>query len=157
MNNKEQLPTAFEKLRRIDHWTKAHCVLAVIWMAESCCLLTWMVAGLIHVLLDRARAYPAETFPLLALGILAAMCGIIGGAFLFKGSGWGRRTVRFIALVTAVVSVWQIHLAIPLWLGGRLFIEREMLICGGVALFGLVTVMLLHPPRNRDSQPNPRA
>ena len=137
--------------------TKAHRVLAVIWMAESCCLLFWMLAGLVHVLLDRTRAYPPETFPLLALGILVGMCGLIGGAFLFKGSGWGRRTVRFISLATAVVSIWQVYLAIPFWLGGRLFIEREMLICCGVALLGLVTVVVLRPPRNRDSQPDPGA
>jgi hypothetical protein len=122
-------------------------------MAESCCLLAWMLAGLIHVLFGPPAHIPPGTLPLIALVTLFALCGIIGSAFLFKGVGWGRRTVRLVALLTAVVSVWQLRLDIPLWLGGRLFIEREMLIFGGVALFSLLTIMLLHPLRNRDSQP----
>lgn len=126
-------------------------------MAASGGLLAWMLLALNCLWLTPARGRPAEFPPRVALVILFAMCGIIGSALLFKASGWGRRIVGLIALLTAVISMWQIHLDLPLWLGGRLFIEREMLICSGVALFCLLTIVLLHPPWNRDSKLKPGA
>jgi hypothetical protein len=114
-----------------------------------------MVAGLIQVLFGSRQHTPPGTLPFIGVVTLFATCGIIGSAFLFRGSGWGRRTVRLVALLTTVVALWQIRLDIPLWLGGRLFIEREMLIFAGVALFSLATIMLLHPLRNRDPDPKP--
>jgi hypothetical protein len=156
------LKREFAKAEGFSVWLD-HCksrgtqpVLVVIWMAASCCLLALTLAIIIYVRLGPARAYPAQTLRT-GLFMLFAMCGMIGSMLLSRGSAWGCRIVRLVALLTAVWSIWQIHLAIPLWLGGRLFIERELLICGGVAFFSLLSFLLLHPPRNWDSQSKPRA
>jgi hypothetical protein len=155
------LKREFTKAEGFSGWLD-HCkstgtqrVLAVIWMAASCCFLVLTLAIIIYVRLGPARAFPAETLRI-GLVMLFAMCGIVGSILLSRGSGWGRRIVRLVALLTAVESIWQIHRALPFWLGGRLFMEREMLICACVAMFSLLSILLLHPPRNLDSQSKPR-
>ena len=156
MNNRGQQSRAHDE-RRLGHRTRAHRVLAVIWMAESCCVLAWMLVGLVKAVESPRGNLPPDTLPLISLVIAFALCGITGGAFLFKGSTWGRRTVRILALLTAGMSGWQMHVDYRLWLAGRLFREREMLIFGGIALFSLLTIALLHPARGRDFQPKPTA
>jgi len=139
--------------------TRTHRVLAVVWMTGYCWLLIWIVAAVVPVLLDpsqRQRMAP-NGLSVIALVILFAMCGIIGSVFLFRGSCWGRRTVRILALVPAAVFMMQIYVDIPLWLSGRLVLEREMLVCGAKALFSLVTMALLRSPQPRKSLPSPAA
>ena len=161
MGQIDMLKREFAKAEGFSGWLD-HCqsrgtqrVLAVIWMAASCCLLALTLVIIIYVRLGPARTYPTETLRM-GLVMLFAVCGIVGSILLSRGSRWGRRIVRLISLLAAVESIWQIHLAIPLWLGGRLFIEREMLICACVALLSLVSILLLQPPRNLDSQSKPR-
>ena len=81
--------------------TRTHRVLAAVWMARFCWLLTWILS---LVRLTPQRIPPSVIF-FIALIILFAVCGIIASVFLFKGSCWGRRTVRILALVSAAVSI----------------------------------------------------
>jgi hypothetical protein len=137
--------------------TSTHRVLAVVWMTGYCWLLIWILATVVPVLLDPSQRQRLASNGLLviALVILFAMCGIIGSVFLLKGSCWGRRTVRLAALLTAAACIMRIYFSIPEWLAGRLFLEREMLRCGAVALFSLVTFALLRSPQPQKSLPNP--
>ena len=130
-------------------------MLAMFWMAASCCLLALTLAIIINVRLGPAKAYPAETLRI-GVVILFAVCGIVGSILLSRGSGWGRRIVRTLAFFMAALCVVQVFFRIPFWLEGRLIAGRAILVYGALTFFGLITVALLRSTQQPNSLPKAR-
>jgi hypothetical protein len=80
------------------------------------------------------------------LAIQIYVVGIIGSICLFCGANLGRSIVRMLALLMAVVCTAQIlNFRVP---------GEWRVWCGVVTVFSLVSIWLLHAPKDPDLNPN---
>jgi len=115
-----------------DRATRIHRILGVLWVMQ--CL--WYGSKL---LLNFAQGLPFYwlTWGMLALvlGIAYELAGMVGGIYLFRGSRWGRSTIRLMAAVGLLLAIVQIS------------VFRMLPVEGGIlSVFNVITLWLLIPP-----------
>ena len=131
-----------------DKSARTNCILGVLWLAGCSGSLYTNVRQFISP--PSPGASPDVALWLMnAMGMIIYAAGIVGSISLFWGAKLGRRLVRMLALLMAIVCVaqalnFQMPAAWRMW-------------CGVVAVFSLVSIWLLHAPRPADLNPNTTA
>ena len=138
----------FSGLLEASKSAKINRILGILWLAGC----SWSLSTVWQQLNQHpsAGSLPANTVLLVNIFVIIIyVAGILGSISLFWGAKWGRNIVRMLALLMAITCIAQIldfrmHAAWREW-------------CGIVALFSLISIWLLHAPKDPDIRPNAAA